>query len=101
MRRAQRSQGPQGRTPERSAGVDGVSTSLTIEALVPGRSRGGGDEAGAGSLLVTKQKSDQLVVAKAAGPSAGRSAATRVLWLRPAERRAHARPGWSRTLRLR
>ena len=39
MRRAQRSQGPQGRTPERSGGVDGASTSRKIEGASPrGRS---------------------------------------------------------------
>jgi hypothetical protein len=37
MRRADRGQGPQGRTLKRSGGVDGGSTSLKIEVLVPGR----------------------------------------------------------------
>jgi hypothetical protein len=41
LRRAERRQGPQGRTPKRSGGVDGVSTSRTIGGLAPGWVEGG------------------------------------------------------------
>ena len=78
MRRAQRSQGPKGRTPKRSEGVDGASTSLTIEALAPGRSseRRWTSEAGADACWPRASPlSNQELgrASKAVVPSAGRS----------------------------